>query len=75
MIALSDVVATPTPGHRARAAAELIEQSRRDIEEARAVQRSAIEELLMHGASDSEAARLCGVPAWMVDHVRTGVGR
>lgn len=75
MIVLSDVVATPTPGHRARAAADLIEQSRRDIDAARLIQRSSIQELLLHGASDREAARACGVPLWMVDHVRTGVGR
>lgn len=75
MITLDDVAVTTTPGARARAAASLIDQARREIEAARLIQRGAINELLMHGASDSEAARICDVPAWMVDHVRTGVGR
>lgn len=75
MITLDVVATTATPGARARAAASLIDQSRREIEAARLIQRGAINELLMHGASDSEVARLCDVPVWMVDHVRTGVGR
>lgn len=75
MITLDDVATTATPGQRARAAGELIEQCRLDIEAARDIQRQAIDELLLHGAPDAEVARLCGVPVWMVDHVRTGVGR
>jgi hypothetical protein len=75
VITLDDVAATATPGARARSAASLIDQSRREIEAARLIQRAAINELIMHGASDSEVARLCDVPLWMVDHVRSGVGR
>lgn len=75
VIALADVATTTTPGARARAASALIDQARAEIDEARLIIRGAIGELLLHGASDAEAARVCGVPLWMVDHVRTGVGR
>lgn len=74
MITLDDVATTATPGRRARAAGELIEQCHRDVSAARQIVRQAIKELLLHGATDHEIARTCGVPVWMVDHVRTGVG-
>lgn len=75
MITLDDVAVTATPGARYRAATALVDQSRREIEAARLIQRGAITELLAHGASDSEVARVCDVPVWLVDHVRNGVGR
>lgn len=72
MTTLAEVHATTTPGHRAQAAGRLIDQHQRDIEAARLIQRQAVEELLLHGATTKESARLCGVPVWLVEQVRNG---